>query len=77
MQESKHSRNKMVRALHDMNAEELQAKLEEYQSEMFHEEGVRGVGYAMGRESNYARYRNLKRDIARIKTEIRERELRK
>lgn len=75
--DSKQSRNKLVQALHDMNDEELQETLENFQGEMFHEEGIRGMGYAMGRESNYAKYRNLKRDIARIKTEIHARELNK
>ncbi len=73
----RYSRNKLVGALHDMKPDELKKTLGEFQGEMLIEEGKRSVGYPMSKEENYARYRNLKRDIARVKTEIRARELKK
>ncbi len=59
--------------LRDMSDEELRQKEEEIKKELlamrFHK--------AFGRLDSPAHYRNLKRDLARVKTVLRERELKK
>ena len=63
----------MKTKFHEMKDEELQLKLTELKSELFN---LR-FSHATGQLTNPMQMVNCKRDIARIKTEMRERELAK
>jgi large subunit ribosomal protein L29 len=63
--------NKAAQALREMNNDELLAKLREYKEELFN---LRFQG-ATGQLESHGRIRAVKKDIARIYTTMREREL--
>ena len=63
----------MKEKVHELRDEELQQKLASLKDELFN---LR-FSHATGQLSNPKQLQNVKRDIARVKTVIRERELRK
>ena len=63
--------NKAAQALREMNNDELLAKLREYKEELFN---LRFQG-ATGQLESHGRIRAVKKEIARIYTTMREREL--
>ena len=60
-----------TKELHELTVEELDAKLKELSEELFN---LR-FRHAIGQLENSAALKNCKRDIAKIKTILREREL--
>ncbi len=62
----------MKEKVHELRDEELQQKLESLKTELFN---LR-FSHATGQLSNPLQIQNVRRDIARVKTVIRERELR-
>ncbi len=62
----------MKEKVHELRDEELQEKLAALKAELFN---LR-VSHATGQLSNPLQIQNVRRDIARVKTVIRERELR-
>ena len=62
----------MKEKVHELRDDELQQKLESLQTELFN---LR-FSHATGQLSNPLQIQNVRRDIARVKTVIRERELR-
>jgi large subunit ribosomal protein L29 len=63
--------NKAAQAVRELNNDELLAKLREYKEELFN---LRFQG-ATGQLESHGRIRAVKKDIARIYTTMREREL--
>ena len=63
----------MKEKVHELRDEELQQKLASLKDELFN---LR-FSHATGQLANPKQLQNVKRDIARVKTVIRERELRK
>ena len=62
----------MKEKVHELRDDELQQKLESLKTELFN----RRFSHATGQLSNPLQIQNVRRDIARVKTVIRERELR-
>ncbi|MDE6401908.1 MAG: 50S ribosomal protein L29 [Clostridiales bacterium] len=62
----------MKEKVHELRDDELQQKLESLKTELFN---LR-FSHATGQLSNPLQIQNVRRDIARVKTVIRERELR-
>lgn len=62
----------MKEKVHELRDDELQQKLESLKTELFN---LR-FSHATGQLSNPMQIQNVRRDIARVKTVIRERELR-
>ena len=62
----------MKEQVHELRDDELQQKLESLKTELFN---LR-FSHATGQLSNPLQIQNVRRDIARVKTVIRERELR-
>ena len=62
----------MKEKVHELRDDELQQKLESLKTELFN---LR-LSHATGQLSNPLQIQNVRRDIARVKTVIRERELR-
>lgn len=60
-----------IAALHDMSVEELRSKLTEIEAEL----GKSKVEHAVGKLKNPASLTVLRKEIARIKTIVREKEL--
>jgi ribosomal protein L29 len=71
------NRNEFNAALRDMDDKELIAIRERLGADMFIEQGKRSRGYGMGEHGaeSYAVYNNLKRNIARVETELSKRGL--
>lgn len=61
-----------AKKLREMSEEDLRAKLKELRHELMHERGVASMG---GAPVNPGRIRSLKRQIARILTVLREKEV--
>ena len=62
----------MKEKVHELRDDELQQKLESLKTELFNHR----FSHATGQLSNPLQIQNVRRDIARVKTVIRERELR-
>jgi len=60
-----------VREIRTWDAEEIQRRLEEAYRELF----TLRREYSLGRLEDYSRLKTVKRDVARMKTILREREL--
>jgi len=60
-----------VREIRTWDAEEIQGRLEEAYRELF----TLRREYSLGRLEDYSRLKTVKRDVARMKTILREREL--
>jgi len=60
-----------------MDDNELKVKLDELNAEFFMEKSKRARGYSVGQEGSesYARHKNVKNDIARIMTVMKERRM--